>query len=563
MKLNNILISKKLSLVFFTIVFVTSAVGVASFLSLRSLEKSIELNDVLVEAEKHLSHVESETIRLGYLANLYLLTAHQADLDKYHALIDGLPEHLEEFETHIHYSFHADEIRTKFDEVKSNLTRWNEDWLLPQFDLMRNSETVYSAKSMQLLPDATSYADRSIALTNEIYHLLEDDIKQAHVEMYRAENFMRATFITGTFITVLICLISGYMVIVGISRPIQQLNKTALRLAKRDWDVSIGHEGRGDEVGQLAATLSTLRDAGREADRLAEQQRQEDAAKLKRAETINSLIASFEKDAGAVIQSLATAAAQMGQASSTMEQKVVETQSMTTTVAAAAEQAGMNVQTVASAAEQMTSSIQEISRQLQKSNAETEQASTKATNALDVIRELDQSARQIGDIIGIINEIAEQTNLLALNATIEAARSGEAGKGFAVVANEVKALATETAKATDQIKTNITAIQDKTNMAVDAIQDVNLAIRELTEASVSISSAMEEQSVTTQEIAKNVSEAASGTATVVQNIHTVNDNTRHTEQAAKEVLHVSDDVNRNASSIRESIEQFLKGIRSA
>lgn len=563
MKLNNILISKKLTVIFFTIIFVTAAVGGASFLSLRSLEKSVELNDALVEAEKHLFHIEGETIRLGYLANLYLLTANQSDLEKYHALIDGLPEHLKEFDDYIHYSYHADEIRGKFEEIKSVLTRWNEEWLLPQFDLMRNADTVYSAKSMQLLPDATRYADRSVELTSEIYYLLEDDIKQAHLEMYRAEGVMKATFLIGTLITILICLGSGYMVVVGISRPIQQLNNTALRLAQRDWDVSIGHDGRGDEVGQLAATLSTLRDAGREADRLTEQQRQEDAAKLKRAETITNLIAAFEKDSGVVIQSLATASAQMGQASSTMEQKVVETQSMTTAVAAAAEQAGMNVQTVASAAEQMTSSIQEISRQLQKSNAETAQASNKATNALDVIRELDQSARQIGDIIGIINEIAEQTNLLALNATIEAARSGEAGKGFAVVANEVKALATETAKATDQIKTNITAIQEKTNMAVDAIQDVNASIRELTEASVSISSAMEEQSVTTQEIAKNVSESASGTASVVQNIHTVNDNTRHTEQAAKEVLHVSDDVNRNASSIRESIEQFLKGIRSA
>jgi methyl-accepting chemotaxis protein len=282
-----------------------------------------------------------------------------------------------------------------------------------------------------------------------------------------------------------------------------------------------------------------------------------------RSKTIDTLALAFDAKAGDLVGRVASAATQLQSTARSMTSTVGEASHQATNVAAAAEEASVNVQTVAAAAEELASSINEISRQVAQSAKVAGKAREDARRTDGVVQALSEGAQKIGEVVGLISNIAAQTNLLALNATIEAARAGDAGKGFAVVASEVKSLATQTAKATEDIAHQITQIQTATRDAVDSIRGIGTTIGEISEIAAAIAAAVEEQGSATQEIARNVQQAAAGTQEVSSNIVGVSQGAVSTGAAANQVLSEAAAVSHQVDLLRSEVGVFISGVKAA
>jgi len=271
---------------------------------------------------------------------------------------------------------------------------------------------------------------------------------------------------------------------------------------------------------------------------------------------------NFESNVKTVVESVASASTEMEMSARTLSATAEEASSQSTAVAAASEEASTNVQTVAAAAEQLAQSVEEVGRQVQQCSTIASNAVSEAQKTNEEVEGLATAAEKIGEVVGLINDIASQTNLLALNATIEAARAGDAGKGFAVVATEVKSLADQTATATEDISSQISAIQNATENAVKAIKGISGTIGELSEISSAIASAVEEQSAATREIAQSVEQAAAGTADVSQNITGVTSGAQQTGDASAQVLEAASELSKQAETLRSQVDGFLVEVRS-
>ncbi|OAN48766.1 chemotaxis protein [Paramagnetospirillum marisnigri] len=345
--------------------------------------------------------------------------------------------------------------------------------------------------------------------------------------------------------------------------PIASITNTMGRLAAGDLSISIPGRERTDEIGEMAAALEAFRDGLVRQRELEAKQKAEEEAQRLRALRIAELTATFDQSAAQSVQAVASSAQQLQGTAQDLSASAGQTSQQATAVAAASEEASVNVQTVASAAEELSGSITEISRQVTHSSHISSTAVAEAVRAEQVVADLSETVKKIGDVVNLINDIASQTNLLALNATIEAARAGEAGKGFAVVANEVKNLANQTGKATDEIAQQITAVQEQTERVVNTIQGIVKVIEEVGQISTSISSAVEEQSAATQEIARNVEQAAVGTAEVTSNVVGVQEAADQTGRSSGNLLDASRNLANEADGLKRMIERFLSDVRSA
>jgi methyl-accepting chemotaxis protein len=348
-----------------------------------------------------------------------------------------------------------------------------------------------------------------------------------------------------------------------LSQPIGAIEEVMNRLAARDYTVTIAGTERRDEVGAMALAVQVFKDGMIRADAAAAEQEAQRLERERRAQRIEDLTRDFDSSVSHILGAVADAGTEMHATASSMSATAEQTTQQASVVASAAEEASANVQTVASASEELASSIQEISRQVNQSAQVAANAAQQSAHTNDLMLGLAQSAQRIGEVVSLINNIASQTNLLALNATIEAARAGEAGKGFAVVANEVKTLANQTGKATDEIAQQVTAVQSATEKAVEAIQSIGLTISEINEISAAIASAVEEQGAATQEIARNVQQAAEGTQQVTQNIGGVSEAAEETGHSAHSVLNAAAGLSRESGELRRVVDGFLKEVRSA
>ncbi|WP_042691775.1 methyl-accepting chemotaxis protein, partial [Azospirillum sp. B506] len=332
----------------------------------------------------------------------------------------------------------------------------------------------------------------------------------------------------------------------NITGPIARLNGDMARLEAGERDLSIHGAERADELGAMARSLDQFRLSLAEADRLADEQQRQQQERLREADRIERLVGEFDQHIEAVAEELAGAASGLRGNAEQMSRIAADTESHVLSVARASEGASGNVQAVAAAAEELSASIAEIGRQMAGSTEMAERAVTDVQHTANVISDLSDAAQQVGEIVRMITDIASQTNLLALNATIEAARAGEAGKGFAVVAQEVKQLASQTAKATEDITAKVAEIQSATGQTVTAIGDIGTVVTRIEENISAVASAVEEQNAATAEIGRNVRQAADGTDQVSDSAALVSSEAGRAGAMAREVLSMADALKRSA-----------------
>ena len=350
----------------------------------------------------------------------------------------------------------------------------------------------------------------------------------------------------------------------GLVGPLNRTCAAMDELAKGNLAVDIPFVDQTNEVGRIARSLQVFRDHLVETTRFRTEQ---EAMKVRSAEDRRTDLAriadDFERSIGGVIRGTATAADELQDSASSMSTIAVGTTDQSAKVAAAAEQTASNVQTVAASAEELSSSIQEISRQVTQSSSIAQNAVGQAGRTEAMVGRLVEASQKIGEVMALIQTIAGQTNLLALNATIEAARAGDAGRGFAVVANEVKALSSQTAKATDEITSQIQEIRDATGSTVNAIREIGTTIGQMNEITGSIAAAVEEQGAATNEIARSVQQAAQGAQEVMQNITGVREASGKVNAAATLVLNAAAQLTSQSEQLESETGKFLGNIRAA
>lgn len=359
--------------------------------------------------------------------------------------------------------------------------------------------------------------------------------------------------------------LAGGIVILGITRPLGSLVGVLQRMAQGEINAEIREARRGDEVGAVGRAVEGIKAmvAKKAADEAERKRVADEAAAAERRRTMLELADGFERAVGGIVGIVSSSATELQATAQTMTASATETASQSTTVAAAAEQAAGNVGTVAAAAEELGSSVAEIGRQVSGSADLALVAVGEADRTTELVHALSLAATRIGDMVGLISNIAGQTNLLALNATIEAARAGEAGRGFAVVAAEVKELANQTAKATEEISHQIAQIQGVTGQTVGAIGGIAGRIREINGVAATIAAAVEEQGAATHEIVRNVAQASTGTAEVTSNIAGVANAAEETGAAAAQVLASASELSRQSEHLGSEVTRFLRTIRAA
>lgn len=473
-------------------------------------------------------------------------------------------------------------------EIETLMGQWRTDFAEKQIELVRHPMTIDQARVMESTGKSAELFDKMFAVAKQERANIMQSVQESQSALYDATATMIVVIIAGAVASLVFAIFFGVALARGIATPINNISGTMNRLSGGEKDAEIPYLGRGDEVGEMAQALETFKNAMQEAERLAAEQAEmqrmaaEEQAKAaeerekaaqaqaaasaeqaKRAEKLQELTSAFERHVQEVLGSVNAAVTQLGATSDEMNQAAEVVNGQSQNVSAAATEASTNVQTVAVATEELTSSITEIGAQVSNSSKIAQQAVDQAEKTNVLVSGLSESANRINEVIEMITDIADKTNLLALNATIEAARAGDAGKGFAVVATEVGRLAEQTTRSTDEIASQISAVQKSTVEAVEAIREISATIGQINEVSSAIAAAVEEQTAATQEIARNIEQAATGTEGVTASIAEVSTAAGQTRECAGQVRQASGAVAQRSEELTQHVDEFLKGVRAA
>jgi len=379
--------------------------------------------------------------------------------------------------------------------------------------------------------------------------------------MAAIDNVKRDVIILSIIIGLILAL-SIYWVIRKQLKPLVDMELVMEHLHNDEVDVIVPAQDRGDEIGRMAKAVQAFKEGIIEKIRLrSEAEVQKKQAEAQHRAAMNAMAEEFEKSVGNVVEVVASAATELQTSAKNLSEMADQTNTQTSAVAAATEEASASVQTVAAAAEELSASIGEINRQIEQSSVIATEAVAEVKRTDNTVSTLSDAASQIGDVVRLIQDIAEQTNLLALNATIEAARAGEAGKGFAVVASEVKNLANQTGRATEEISKKIVTVQGVSSQAVSAIRSIGGIIERIDEITKTIAQAIHQQEGATREISNNVQQASAGTSEISSNIVNVTHAASESRSAANEVLQSSGDLSKQAEILRREIKVFVTKVQ--
>lgn len=423
------------------------------------------------------------------------------------------------------------------------------------------SETIVQTGDMAGRPVATSFGAIK-SFSGEpvaVFEIVRD--ASAYAELSRNSMIW---FLSGAIFAVFAAGVIAMLLGRSMAKPILALEGAMRQMISGQHAIVVPGATRTDEIGSMARAVDVFKDSLIETGRLrASQEEQRAHAEQDRRNTLHALASRFEENVGGVVDAVGSAAKELRGTAESMASIAADATHKTATVASASEEATRNAQAVAAAIEELNASINEIAQQVNESANVAGAAASQANTTNEQVQGLANAAQKIGDVVKLITAIAEQTNLLALNATIEAARAGEAGRGFAVVASEVKALASQTSKATEEIAEQVAAIQTATQSSVEAIHGITQTIGKVNEIAGAIAAAVEEQGAATREIASNVSQAARGTGEVSENIAGVNDTARETGRVATLVVESAAALSQNGETLKAQVNAFLRDVRAA
>ncbi len=391
--------------------------------------------------------------------------------------------------------------------------------------------------------------------TARISELIDHDSSNARIYL--------GMWIAGLLVSLIAVGICARIVRRDVARPLADMTEAMRQLADGDHSVAIPGDGRRDEIGQMASAVRVFKEHMIKAEELAAAERMENEAREHRAAALVRLTTDFDQEVAEVLTTLGTATNRLQATAATMTETAEATREKAHAVSRASEEAAVNVQTVAAAAEELSRSVSAVTGQMGECAGIARNAIERTESANGQVATLLDTATRINDVVGLINEIAERTNLLALNATIEAARAGEAGKGFAVVASEVKALSRQTARATEEIANQVTAMQGATGDTAAAMQAVAEIIGRIDTITGEVLTSIEEQGTAIQQIAFNIQQAADGTTGMSRNVSSITDRADQTSQASTEVRTAAGELGQQSDTLSQRVARFLEGVHAA